>query len=495
MTSQRPYFPFDEIDVPSLSYPRFTAEEVCGWDTFITAGDCKTGEVVFDIYAKAEWLPVTMEVNKVKSDDGLGGQITDSVRVDPVYSVRIYVDEYIRWYMWKMFTQSTKLTFEKDTNDIEGQDIDVQESEVSDGVHLMTISFKAVASDSYHGEKGIDLCCEPLYTEAPYESCDENPGDIENDVPPCDTVEFDIAATGDNVDATVSGTPGAYTIAWYHRFDETLAWSLIIADATGVVMGSYGIYRAVLNAVGCGQYIRQYVKEDPCANLSVKLRSGTGGSILAQIPDGISPTYAWEYNDGMGWVDLPDTTQTIVAENTGNYRVTVVYGDCERQDIIYLIVNGTICDFDVDIIVTGGTATADTDAGSPTYQWVRENESGMAIISTLDNIAFTSTGVYWLYVTSDGCTKSSYVYFKANEDNKDPYCAIENATGFEFVVYGINLLTTDPTDIEVTVDGLNMTFTASLPTLASEWSFNADGKIIFSEVHALENSLIVIHKV
>ena len=96
-------------------------------------------------------------------------------------------------------------------------------------------------------------------------------------------------------------------------------------------------------------------------------------------------------------------------------------------------------------------------------------------------------------ITNGTCSKEDYVFFASSD--KDVYCIIRNAIGFEFVVYGINLLTTSPTDLEITIDGLNVTYTASTPTLASEWSYNSEGLLLTSEAHALENSLIVIHKV
>lgn len=490
MLSQRPYFPYEEIEVIQLPYPRFTGEEVCGWDTLITAEDCKTGEVAFDLYAKTEWQPVRMEVNKVKSDDGKGGQIVDQVRLDPVYGVKIFVDEYIRWYVWKMFTQATKINFERDSNDITGYDFDIEEQEVSKGIHQMIISFKAADGDAYHGPKGIGNCCDPLYTSAPFEDCEENAGDIDNNVPPCDTVDFSIAATGDNLNATVSGTPGAYTVAWYYRLTESSAWTLLIADAAGITMASAGYYRAVLNAVGCGQYFRQYFVEG--CSLTVRIRQGAGGALTAEIPTGATATYVWEYNDGMGWTTLPDTTQSILATDSGTYRVTASDGDCDRQDIAQVIVNAAPCDFTVEIDVSGTTATASTDASSPTYQWIRINESGSVVIGTGSSVQLTATGMYYLYVTDSGCTVSAMYYHKQADGTLPFRLTMMNLIGYEFVVYDIDLNDYAPSQYVVMRGGEVQNYTASTPTLDDEFTVLPTGEIRFSEFHPLENETVKI---
>jgi hypothetical protein len=415
MDITRPYFPNDTINVPELVYPRFSAEDVCDWNVKLSVdSDCVSAGVdALNIYLKADWKSVKFEKERETIEDGKGGKETSQVRVDPVYSFVTYVDEYILWYFYQIVYQSKKLiiTLPSDTY-IEGIEADVEHEEIHPGVHKVTISYKT--ADEYHTAYGLTGCCRPLYVEAPYESeCDNNDGAIDNNVPPCDAVDFDISESGGTLTGNVTGAPGSTSISWYFRAKVTEAWSLLISGASTVSLGSYGIYRAILTATGCGQYIDQFLYTDPCVGFDVRIRQ-SGSGLVAELSSGYSgASYAWEFNDGTGWDALPDTVAAITALDSGDYRVTATVGDCSDSDVLTVVVNN--CDLTASLSRTGDIlGVLHTDCESPSYQWYKDNGMGVAIITgaTSPTLTISETATYKVVVTCGDCNvEAQKLYF------------------------------------------------------------------------------------
>jgi hypothetical protein len=421
MNSQRPYFPFDVLDVPAVSYAKLSPT-ACEWNLKFESEGCVGHDLEGQtVYAKVEWNAVRYDVKKEEFQNGLGDTESEFTRVDRTYSFVCWCDEYILWFIYQIIYASKKVNFITSEDEaITGHDCEIEHEELGKGYYKVTISYKVRSNDNlrYHDAFGINGCCESLYGEAPYEGCSENGGEIDNYEPPCDDVEFSVTESGNTLTANVSGTPSTYTVAWYWRANAQSAWSLLINGASSVSLGSYGIYRAVLTAAACGQYLDQYLYSDPCALFDVRIRRSTGNGVVAEVPTGFTgTTFAWEFNDGTGWVDLDDTVAAIVALETGDYRVTATNGDCEDVDVFYILVNETDdCDFELSITKSGATATAVTDAVSPTYLWSRENETGQINVGSASVLTMTETGIYWLTVTSGDCVKRAYTFFKANDD-------------------------------------------------------------------------------
>lgn len=421
MNSQRPYFPNDILQVVDMSYAGISDQTACDWNVKLTHEDCPDESMSgINIFAKVDWNSVKFDVTKETSKNGHGDIFTDMVRVDPTYSFTTWADEYGYWYIYQYIFKANSLRIDKNGGGyFIGQDFEIQSEEIEKGIHKLTVSFKAVRDNlNYHGAFGFNGCCEPLYSEQPYEDCDTNSGGIDNNVPPCDDIEFSISEQSNSLVANVSGTPSTFSVAWYWRASNTSPWQLIISNASSVSLGQYGQYRAILTAAGCGQYIDSYLYQNPCAGFDVRIRRSTGNGVVAEVPTNFTgTTYVWEFNDGTGWVTLPDTGSAIVALETGDYRVTAINGDCEDQDVFYILISEIdACDFDVSIDVNDTTASANTDADNPTYQWTFENEVGQVTIGTGSTANLVETGIYWLTVTSGDCIKRAYTFYKAPVD-------------------------------------------------------------------------------
>ena len=479
MNSQRPYFPFDTIEVPSVPYMSFIEAQACDWNVKMTREGCQDSEFPVDtLFAKVDWNPVRYDITKESSQNGFGDITTDSSRVDPVYSFVTWTDEYNLWYIYQFLfkTQEVKIEQSPANGYLTAINIDIQDEVIENGVHKLTLSFRAKREGSnYHGAFGLNGCCLPLFSEAPYEDCDTNDGDIDNNVPPCDTVSFSVSESGGNLTANVSGTPGSYSVNWYYQLNNSDPWQLIISGASSISLGAYGKYRAILTAQGCGQYIDQYLYSNPCYGFDVRIRRGNVNGLIAEVPGTFAgTTYAWQFNDGTGWVSLPDTTAAIVALETGDYRVTATNGDCGDQDTYYIAVTSE-CDFDASIDVDGDTATAVTDADSPTLTWTLENENGSIVIGSGNSVNMTETGIYWLNVVSGSCTKRVYVFFKSPDNcQKIEICNWEDMPASQTTV--INNLCCDDTNgcpsLTLTITCVNRTLTiAGYPAGATiTWS-------------------------
>ncbi len=417
MNSQRPYFPFDEIEVPSISYASFVESTACDWNLKMTNEGCSDPNLLINIfYAKVEWQSVKFDVVKETSQNGYSDVFVDGTRVDPILSFITWTDEYNLWYFYKFIYGTKNILLQNGTSSFLVKDIEIQDVIDLEGVHKLTVSFKSVRDNlNYHGAFGLNGCCNPLYLEVPAEDCDENSGGVDNNVPPCDEVVFNISESSNSLLANVSGTPSTYTVAWYWRPSETSAWQLIINNASSVSLNLYGIYRAVMTAQQCGQYIDQYLYQNPCNNFDVRIRRSNNYGLIAES-DGAT-IFVWEFNDGTGWVTLPDTTAAITANQTGDYRVTASNDECEDQDTYYILVNELDdCDFDLSITKSGNTATAVTDALSPIYLWTRENEIGQINVGSTSTVEMTQTGIYWLIVSSGDCVKRTYTFYKTSDD-------------------------------------------------------------------------------
>jgi hypothetical protein len=416
MNSQRPYFPFDVIEVPKISYASFNEATACDWNLKLLQNGCKEPNFpISQFFAKVEWQSVKFDVVKETSQNGYGDVYVDGTRVDPIFSFITWTDEYNLWYLYQFIYKSEYITIESFPTSMEVKDIDIQDEVDLKGVHKLTVSFKSVRNNlNYHGAFGLTGCCNPLYLDVPAEECDTNDGGVDNNIPPCDELLFNISESSNSLISNVSGTPSTYTVAWYWRPSETSAWQLIINNASSVSLNQYGIYRAVLTAQQCGQYIDQYLYQNPCSNFDVRIRRSNNYGLIAESAG--ATTFVWEFNDGTGWTALPDTTAAITATETGDYRVTASNDDCEDQDTYYIVVSDDVCDFNVSIDVDGTTATAVTDADSPTYQWTFEDETGNTPIGTGITVPLTETGIYWLVVSSGLCVKSTYKFYKKPDE-------------------------------------------------------------------------------
>lgn len=417
MNSNRPYFPNDVLDVVSYPYPRFNAEAVCDWNLKLEPQDCaEYPELV--LYLIAQWQKVRFDTNAETYEDGYGGVENDLVTVQPVYQFEVWVDEEIRWFFYKVIYTSKSIKLVKnDNSEHEGYDFDIEEEDLDEGVYKLTISYKS--KDEYHRTFGRTACCKPLYEDAPHTGCEDNDGEVENNQPPCDGLEFNLVAVGNNLNHTFNDSNGGnpnYVVTWYYRENAQSVWSLLANNAAGVVMDVRGEYRAIFTVPNCGQYVRNYLNPNPCYGFDVRIRRN-GNALIAELPDNFNTQeFLWEFNDGSGWTIFPGISASILAEETGHYRVTAYLGECYDQDIVNVTNAACAYNVDLEVNIQAQSATAITDAETPNILWELENENGRINIGSGQTVNYTETGILWITVVSGACSKTAYRFVKVADD-------------------------------------------------------------------------------
>lgn len=120
-----------------------------------------------------------------------------------------------------------------------------------------------------------------------------------------------------------------------------------------------------------------------CQNQTVTLNAGNPGL-----------TYLWSTGA---------TTQTIIADSTASYSVTVSNGNCVAKDtIIVSVVSPLVINLGPDMTLCSGQSFT-LNAGNPgaTYRW----SDG----SALDTLHVTNTGIYWVQVNIGTCVGSDTI--------------------------------------------------------------------------------------
>lgn len=76
------------------------------------------------------------------------------------------------------------------------------------------------------------------------------------------------------------------------------------------------------------------------------------------------------------------------------------------------------------------------------------------------------------------------------------YCVLHNASGYEFTVFGIDMLaiTNPTTQLEVNIEGNEAIYTSTAPIGVNQYSINAEGELITWSALPLSNALIVIER-
>lgn len=415
MNSQRPYFPFDTVDVPAnVNYASLSEEGICDWNLKLTVeGSCHV-TAPFDpslitLWTYAEFQPTSYERSVESEEDGYGNQFNEMTIIKPKFGFRIWADEYIKKYVFQMLygAKEIRLTY-KDASFFIAKNIAIEETTLANGVYALDVTYES-ADDAEHGIFGLTGCCISAYDEAPYESeCD--PGDLGGGAPGCEGIDFVVSRSGDTLTGTATGATGTTSISWYYRASAASAWILLISGANSVSVGGFGYYRAILTVAGCGQFVDQYLYSNPCDGFNVRIRRNASNGIVAEMDTPISGvSYAWEKNTGTGWTSLPDTSAAILVDITADYRVTVTKDDCTDSDIMYvevaecaLVASLSYVDDELGVLISNCS-------GSPEYNWSVDYGAGLVPFDTGgpaygSSIFPDATGLYVCEVTCDGCT-------------------------------------------------------------------------------------------
>lgn len=301
---------------------------------------------------------------------------------------------------------------------------------------------------------------------------------------PCEGFAVEIVNTSGTLSVTLTDPPaGTPTYRWYRN-------GVLISTASTIVIVNSGDYRVDVTVDGC-RATDSYFKDDVCSLFSVDVY-GSGNFVMADlsnVPDGCTPTYSVILNG----VEVA-TSVPYEAAASGTYFVQVTACDCQKSGAVYIEYSAdSNCAFSVDIDITGSTLTADTDAGTPTYLWEFEDGSGRTTVGTSNSITASNKGIYWLTVTSGGCSKETYVYLAPS--SQTGVVVLYKSSGYQFDVVGLNLLefSNPANDLLVTINGTVHTYTSdTTPDAANLYSINGSGQLVTRAATPFTNATIII---
>jgi len=349
------------------------------------------------------------------------------------------------------------------------KNFDFQEESVDEFNSGFTISFE------YENEQQGNDCCDDIDLDDILNP--DNGGGGGGD---CEGFTIEIVNTSDTLSVTLTDPPtGTPSYKWYRN-------NLQISTASTIAIVQPGNYKVQVIIAGC-KATTTYFKDDVCGAMTLRVYS-VGNFVnadLSNVPEDCTPTLSVTL-DG---VEVATSVPYEVAE-TGTYFVKVTACECIKSGGVYIVFSEeSNCDFTVDINQTGSLLEADTDAVTPTYLWELETGTSRTSIGTSSSVTATTKGIYWLNVTSGGCTKETYLYLEplASAGVFVRY----GGTGTAFTILGINLLgiTDYAGTIRVTVNGVVFSYTAGAPGV-NQYSVNITGQITVQS--SLTNPTIIV---
>lgn len=402
MSIVRPFFPYDTIDV--LDVQKAAYLEFCDWNLKMNSTACNgTSTELVQVFCIAEFLPIKYNKKTETEQDGFGTEYTEVITVDRIFSFETIADELVSSTIHSLLYGAKEITLTNTDNEsITAYDFDIDQNEISDGLYKLKIEYKA--KDDYHGQFGLSGCCLPIFEGAPYENpCD---GTIQNPST-CVDVDIYISRVNDMLVSNVSGTTAAYTISWYFR-NSNGGWTLLLANANSIEASTYGEYRAIMNLPGCGNFVANYIIENPCTNWNVTIIR-TGDILTAQLPATFpGVTFDWFKNTGSGWQLLSETSNALIISETADYRVNANLNGCTAIDVISA--NFNPCNITAALNWNNGRLGIVTNCtDSPEYNWLKDVGNGneaydVNVVSYGPFIYPTQTGLYTCELTcGDGC--------------------------------------------------------------------------------------------
>lgn len=350
----------------------------------------------------------------------------------------------------------------------EVKNFDFSEESIDDFYSSFTITFEYI--NLQHGNQ----CCDDLDLDVISNPNGEGTGEG------CGTFAAEIVNTSDTLTVTLTDEPvGTPSYRWYRN-------NLQISTASSITIVQAGNYKVDVIIDGC-KATASYYKDDVCGALTVRVYA-VGNIVnadVSNVPDGCTPTISVTL-DG---VEVATSVPYTVAA-TGTYFVKVTACNCNKSGGVFVnFSEETNCDFTVDIVQTGNTLEADTDATSPSYLWELETGAGRNTIGTGATQAVTLKGIYFLTVTEGLCSKETYLYIEPLATAG--VFARYGGTGTAFTVLGINLLgiTNYAGTIRVTVNTNVYSYVASSPA-SNQYTVNLSGQIVVQST--LTNPSIII---
>lgn len=299
----------------------------------------------------------------------------------------------------------------------------------------------------------------------------------------CDDFYIEIDNTADLLTVNLFNEPsGKPTYRWYRN-------GVLISTASSINIIQSGDYRVDVNDSGC-RATASYYKDDVCGLFSVDVYASGNyvNADLSNVPDGCTPTYSVILEG----TEIATSVPFEVAE-TGVYFVKVTACDCVKSGGVYIAFSAdTNCDFTIDIDQTGTLLEADTNASTPDYLWEYEDSTGRTNVGTGSSITAQEKGIYWLTITSGGCSKETYLYLAPS--SQTGVVVLYRANGYQFDIPGINLseIVTPANDLLVTINGTLHTYTTdSTPDSANLYSI-VGGQLVTRSASPFTNATIVV---
>ncbi len=218
---------------------------------------------------------------------------------------------------------------------------------------------------------------------------------------------FDNFCEGAPNSATITGVTGGT-----FSFNPTPSNGETINANTGEISNAIGgnIYTVVYTTSGTCPGTESHdvtVYANPTPTISGSLTFCAGGSTTLDAGTGYT-SYQWSPNN--------ETTQTITANQTGTYSVTVTdINGCSGSNSVSVTESNGLSPQITGVlsICSGSATTLDAGAGYASYQWSPNNE-------TTQTITVSQPGTYSVTVDDgNGCSGSDEVTVVANE-NPDP---------------------------------------------------------------------------
>lgn len=377
-------------------------------------GDCFT-ESMNPILFKGEFEPITFEKTEEVTEDGFGGEKTILKRVDRIYNLKTFADLNFVNHFHNLAAGAEYFKIEDligSAADIEIYKLEVEVNPLGRNLYEVILSFKTELAG--HKAVGLAGCCKPLYEEAPYEDDCPDPGNGNGngngEEPDCSELDISISKTGDDLEANVSGAPGAYQVNWLFRPNENSPWETLIENASMVQLDEPGIYRAVLLAEGCDQKSDNYLYAGECHGIGVTLAQVENTLVATPTgacPNGIYEFYLW--NDSADEWDLQthDDSAVFVPSQDGLYKTVYICGECEVENVALFSEDAECTALDIGIDRDGNElqATGVGGAVDPSYQWYRDVGNGFIELSgeTGSTLQLPGNGLFKLVVTDEGC--------------------------------------------------------------------------------------------
>lgn len=196
--------------------------------------------------------------------------------------------------------------------------------------------------------------------------------------------------------ASTNGGTAPYTYAWTNGASTQTINNLTAGNYVVTVTDSKGCTGIATTTIGNtnGPSVNAGVDQSGCLGSSFNLNAiATGGT----------PTYTYEWNNGLG--NGPNKSVTPIASTTYTVTVTDING-CTATDQIKIIIypnpSVTINKTDAKCGLANGSAIANATGGTASYTYIWSNGSTTQMISNL------SSGTYNVTVTdSKGCTATA----------------------------------------------------------------------------------------